>query len=88
MKVFDSPKKTKRFVAVFSDGDKIHFGSKNSKTYIDHGNEILRKNYLARHRKNENWNNPKSAGSLSRYITWGNSKDINKNIKDFKQRFF
>lgn len=87
MEIYDSPRKMKRFMAVFADGDIIHFGSKNSKTYIDHGDDVKRANYIARHRVNEDWENPKTAGSLSRFITWGDSDDIHKNIRDFKKRF-
>lgn len=88
MEIYDSPRKMKRFVAVFADGTTTHFGSKNSKTYIDHGDDVKRANYIARHRVlREDWTNPKTAGALSRYITWGDSSDIHKNIRDFKRRF-
>jgi hypothetical protein len=86
MEIYDSPRKMKRFVAVFADGT-THFGSKNSKTYIDHGDDVKRANYIARHRVRENWDDYKSAGALSRYITWGDSSDILKNIRDYKRRF-
>ena len=48
----------KRFVAIFDDGLKVHFGLKNGSTYIDHHNKKLRENYINRHRVNENFNNP------------------------------
>jgi hypothetical protein len=87
MEIYDSPRKMKRFVAVFADGTTTHFGSKNSKTYIDHGDDVKRANYIARHRVRENWNDYKSPGALSRYITWGDSSDILKNIREYKRRF-
>ncbi len=88
MYIDDSQRKDKRFVAIFDDGVKIHFGLKHGSTYIDHHNKILRANYIKRHRVNEDFNNPRTAGSLSRWILWGNNTDINKNIIDFKHRFF
>lgn len=87
MEIYDSDRAGKRFVAVFEDGDYTYFGLDTGITYIDHGNKIMRKHYLARHRPNEDWNDYKSAGSLSRWILWGQSTDINKNIEMFKNRF-
>jgi len=40
-----------------------------------------------RHRANEDWNKPDTAGALSRWILWGDSTSIQKNIADFKKRF-
>ena len=82
-----SKRKDKRFVAIFEDGTKINFGLKNGNTYIDHQDKKKRENYIKRHQVNENFNNPKSAGSLSRWILWGDDIDINTNIKKFKQKF-
>jgi len=86
MKIYDSDKAGKRFVAVFDDGDETYFGLDTGMTYIDHGDKTMRKNYLARH-KNEDWNDYKSAGALSRWINWGDSTNIHKNIASFKKRF-
>jgi hypothetical protein len=83
----------KRFVAVFrsDDGTKIkttHFGLKNAKngTFIDHQNNKLKENYLKRHKKNENWNDPMSAGALSRWVLW-NKSSLNSSIQDYKSKF-
>jgi len=86
-----STNKNKKMMAIFSqDGKKIkttHFGAKGYKdfTMADTTPE-RRKLYLARH-KNENWNDYKSAGSLSRYIFWGDSKSMQTNIASYKRRF-
>jgi len=80
-----------KYDAIFTRKDKttkvIHFGDKRYEDYTQHKNKKRRELYILRHQKNENWNNPESAGSLSRYILWGNSTDIQKNIKAFKKRF-
>jgi hypothetical protein len=86
MNIVNSKSKNKRFTAVFTDGSRIDFGLKGGSTYIDHGDNIKRINYIKRHKVNENWNKI-NAGSLSRYILWGDSKDINVNIQDYKRRF-
>jgi len=48
--------------------------------------EKVKDAYLTRHRKAENWNNPMSAGSLSRWILW-NKPTLKGSITDFKRRF-
>lgn len=65
----------------------IHFGSKGMDDYTISKNKEQRERYLTRHRANEDWNKPDSAGALSRYILWGDSTSIHKNIADFKKRF-
>ena len=60
MNDYNSDKKNKRFVAVFSDGTHTDFGLKGGQTYIDHGDKKKRTAYLARHRKNENWDEYKT----------------------------
>ena len=76
---------------VFVENDIIkftsNFGSKTGATFIDHGDIIKRANYLKRHSVNEDWDDYKSAGSLARWILWGDSDDIETNIKAFKKRF-
>jgi hypothetical protein len=89
LRVTSSAAKDKRFAAVFADGEKritTNFGSKG-KAYIDHNNEALRRAYLARHRVNEDWSDPVTAGSLSRWILWGPYKTYSENLKAFKKRF-
>jgi hypothetical protein len=96
VKIEKSDRKDKRFVAIFSDkdGKKIkttHFGLKNPKigAFIDHNNLKLKNNYLKRHDpkvSNENWNEPMSAGALSRWILW-NKKTFKSSFDDFVKRF-
>ena len=82
-----SDRNGKRYVITFSNPKKtIHFGSDVGTTYIDSGDKVKRENYIKRHRVNEDWTTI-NAGSLSRYILWGDSKDINKNLTDYLRRF-
>lgn len=88
-----SDRADKRFVAVFTDDDgkkvkTTHFGLKNpvSGTYIDHNDLKKKINYLKRHKKNENWADFQSAGSLSRYVLW-NKKTFKDSVNDYKKRF-
>lgn len=93
MKVVIKPstKSGKKLMAVFTDTGKrsktIHFGSAGMDDYTKTKDKAQRKRYLDRHRKNENWSNPKSAGALSRWILWGDSTSLRTNIQTFKNKF-
>ena len=54
--------------------------------YTKHKDEDRKKRYLNRHRKNENWKSPMTAGALSRWILW-NKPTLRDSIKDYKKRF-
>ena len=83
-----SNKKDKKYMISFESPDKIiHFGSKKSMTYLDHHDKIKRNNYIKRHKVNEDWNDPLSAGALSLYILWGASTNLNKNLHYYLNHF-
>ena len=65
---------------------KVHFGAKNSSTYLDHQDDQKKAAYIARHMKNENFNKPTTPGSLSRWISW-NKTTLSASIADFKRKF-
>ena len=85
MEIFESKRKDKRFMAIIN-GKKYHFGLRNGNTYIDHHDKKKRENYIKRHIVRENWDEV-NAGSLSRYLLWGNSTSLDKNIKDYMKKF-
>ena len=86
MYITQSDRPGKRYTAIFDNGKKVHFGSKGQ-AYIDHMDKTKRENYLKRHIKREDWSNQYTSGALSRWILWGDSGNINKNLIDFKKRF-
>ena len=66
----------------------VRFGTKSNYVLNYDKTQQDRINYLKRHKAlNENWNDPLSPGALSRYILWGNSRNIDINIRDFKKLF-
>jgi len=81
-----SPRKDKKLVAEFEDGTKTHFGAKGMSDFTKHGDEERKERYLKRHKPNENWNDPKSAGALSRFVLW-NKPTMSASIADYKRRF-
>jgi hypothetical protein len=91
LKIVKSPIKTKKYRAYFNDGSHTDFGAKGYQNYGGvgkerHLDEERKKRYIERHKRNENWKNPKSAGSLSRYVLW-NKKTLKASIADYKKRF-
>lgn len=87
MRIQKSTKKGKRFMVTFENGVTTHFGQAGGQTYIDHGDKAKRTAYLKRHEPNEDWNNPYSAGALSRWLLWGDSKDLETNHIFFMKKF-
>ena len=87
MKIEKSTRAGKRFMATYANGKVVHFGQAGGQTYIDHGDKAKREAYLVRHKKRENWNDPYSAGALSRWLLWGDSVNLMDNIASFKRRF-
>lgn len=85
-KIIKSPLVTKKYRAIFSDGTHTDFGAKGYSDYTIHNDYERKRRYLLRHKSNEDWNNPKSAGSLSRYILW-NKKTLSESIADYKKKF-
>ena len=64
----------------------VKFGATGYSDYPTHKDEERKKRYLDRHRKNENWNDPTTAGALSRWVLW-NKPTLRASIADFKRRF-
>jgi len=82
--------KNKKWKAIFYDGDKklktVQFGSVGMSDFTIHKDKERKQRYLDRHKKRENWNDPMTAGALSRWILW-NKPTLEGSIKDFKKRF-
>jgi hypothetical protein len=86
-----STKQGKKFMAIFTNcttGDvkTIHFGAAGMSDFTKHHDIARRERYFNRHRANENWENPFTAGSLSRYILW-NKQTIEQSVKDYASHF-
>lgn len=81
-----STRKGKRFMATFNNGKTIHFGLRGGQTYIDHGDKIKRENYINRHKKNEDWTKV-NAGSLSRFLLWGDYTTLEQNHNVYMKKF-
>ena len=91
VKIVKSPKPEKKYRAHFSDGTHTDFGAKGMQNYGGVGKERhldkeRKKRYISRHNSRENWNSPKTACSLSRWVLW-NKDTFRKSIADYKKKF-
>ena len=89
-----SLKRDKKYDAIFEiesasqtpKRKRVSFGAKGSNDYTLTNDEEAKERYLKRHAPRENWNDPLSAGALSRWILW-NKPTLSGSILDFKKRF-
>jgi hypothetical protein len=82
----------KKYMAVFDvDGRSktTHFGAAGMKDYTTHPKgirEARKRAYDSRHKPTEDWNDPTSAGALSKWILW-NKPSFSASLADYKRRF-
>jgi len=84
-----SDKPEKKLKATFeTDGrtKTTHFGSRGMSDYTKNHSESRKANYLSRHAATEHWNDPTSAGALSRWVLW-NKTSLEASKADYKRRF-
>ena len=88
MKIIISPsdKPNKKFEARIDDRKSIHFGAKSYEDYTIHKDPERKARYIDGHSKNEDWNNPLTAGLYSRWILW-NKPTITESVRDTNRRF-
>ena len=84
--IYKSDKKGKKYYALFDNNKKVYFGASGYEDYTIHKDLARKEMYIKRHEKNENWNNPMTAGALSRWILW-NKQTLSESIADYKQKF-
>ena len=83
--------KNKKYTAIFTHQGKIttvHFGASGYSDFIlSGGDKKNRDAYIKRHQVNEDWSDPMTPATLSRYILWGEYPNLNKNINLYKKKF-
>ena len=84
--IYKSDKKDKKYYALFDNNKKVYFGASSYEDYTIHKDLARKEKYIKRHEKNENWNNPTTAGALSRWILW-NKPTLSESIADYKRKF-
>ena len=70
VKLLYSPLVSKKYRVIFPDGFSVDFGAKGYSDFTINKDVKRKINYLKRHAKRENWNDPYSAGFWSRWLLW------------------
>lgn len=64
----------------------VSFGAVGYEDFTITGNIQQKMNYISRHKNNENWNDPQTAGALSYFLLW-NKTTLSASYKDFRNKF-
>ena len=91
---YKSDRPTKKFYIITNDNRKVYFGQSGYEHFTGpegHGDERRRLNYISRHRKNEDWGDPNTAGYWSAKFLWfekSYEQAYKKIRKDLKEKGF
>ena len=77
---------SKKYDAIIDDKKTISFGQRGASDYTKHKDDERKQRYIARHKKNEQWDNINTAGFYSKNILW-NKKTITESIRDTNNKF-
>ena len=80
-----SSNRKKKFVADVG-GRKIRFGDPKYDDYTTHNDEGRKRNYISRHRKNEDWGDMRSPGFWSKNMLW-NRPTLRQSVDDLNKRY-
>lgn len=61
-------------------------GALGYEDYTTHKDKTRRERYIARHSR-EDWSNPYTPATLSRYLLWGDSTSLQQNLKQYIKMF-
>ena len=82
-----SPTLSRKWRAVWSDGDYTDFGHYHEEDFTVHKDEERRNRHLAKVLDREIWSYPKYAATLERWLLWGEKPSIAANLPAFKKHF-
>lgn len=81
-----SKKADKKYDAIIDDKKTISFGAKGYSDFTQHKDKDRKDLYIKRHKTNEDWTDPKTAGFYAKNILW-NLPTIKESIADINKRF-
>ena len=68
---YKSDRPTKKFYIITNDNTKVYFGQSSYEHFTSgHLDERRKLAYISRHRKNEDWGDPNTAGFWSYWFLW------------------
>ena len=81
-----SKRKDKKFDAIIDGKKTVSFGAAGMSDYTKHKDAERKERYIARHKKNEDWSNPKTAGFYAKNVLW-NKTSLQASVADIKKKF-
>ena len=87
--ILKSHRPDKKYDAFIDARKIVSFGAKGYEHFTTHKNEERKERkerYLKRHRTNEDWNDPLTAGFYARWLLW-NKETLQDSLKDMNDRF-
>ena len=81
-----SRRKDKKLDAVIDGKKTISFGAAGMSDFTLHKDDDRKERYIARHQKNENWRDPKTAGFYSKHVLW-NKPTLQASVNDLNARY-
>ena len=81
-----SSKPEKKYTAIIDNKKQIHFGAAGMSDFTKHKDTERKQRYIQRHKTNQDWNDPLTAGFYAKNILW-NKPTITESIKDTNKRF-
>ena len=81
-----SDKKHKKYDATINGKKTISFGAKGYTDFTLTKDKDKKDAYIARHKKNEDWSNPQTAGFYAKHLLW-NKPTFQASFKDLKSKF-
>jgi hypothetical protein len=80
----------KKFKMVFYTAERVkiksvNFGAEGYNDFTISGDLQAKMSYIARHKTTENWNDPQTAGALSKHLLW-NKTTLSASYKDFRNK--
>ena len=81
-----SRKAGKQYDAIIDGKKTVSFGATGYSDYTQHKDPERKQRYLNRHKKSENWSDPKTAGFYATNVLW-NKPSLTASIADINTRF-
>jgi len=81
-----SKKAGKKFDGVIDGKKTVSFGATGYSDYTQHKDPERKRRYINRHKKEENWNDPKTPGFYGKHILW-NQQSLRTSEADANKRF-
>ena len=81
-----SKKADKKYDAVIDGKKTVSFGAKGYSDFTQHKDPERKQRYINRHKKAENWNDPKTAGFYAKHVLW-NKPTLTSSVADINKRY-